>query len=168
MKVKKEHLLSITKLFNWVHCINYRLYTAVQIMLEIRMNEKGQISVWNTYLKLRFLYAFLRKSISKIQLFFLIVTSNQPAVYWYFIDGCSKRTHKNIFCRLIYRFFFMFLHVTFLQLMSVPLTLSKNNLGLARSALIKTSLLYTAKGRILLHHATTAFFFFSQKLEPTK
>lgn len=166
MKVKKDCLLSVTKLFNWVHCINYRLYTALQIMLEIRMNEKSQISVWNTYLKVRFLHAFLRKSISKIQLFFLIVTSNQPAVYWYFIDGYSKRTHKNIFCGLIYRFFSMFLHMTFLQLMSVPLKLCKNSLGLERSALIKISFLYTVKIRKPLYHAT--IFFCSQTLEPTR
>lgn len=157
MKVKKHHLLSVRKLFNQARCINYRLYTAVPIMLEIRMNEKSQINGCNTYLKLRFLHSFLRKSISKIQLFFLIVTSNQPAVYWYFIDGYCKRTHKNIFCRFIYRFFSTFLHVTFLQVMAVPLKLAKNSLGLERSALIKTSPSFTVHIRKPRHHVMGFF-----------
>lgn len=62
----------------------------------------------------------------------------------------------------------MFLHVTFLQLMSVPFKLSKNSLGLERSALIKTSFLYTAKVRKLLHHATILGFFAPKQYEPTK
>lgn len=79
-------------------------------------------------LKLRFFSCLSRKI--AFQNPNLIVTSNQPPVYWYFIDGYSKRTHKSIFHAPIYRFFFMFLHEKFLQFMFLPLKLSKNSLGL--------------------------------------
>lgn len=50
MKVKKDHLLSFTKLFNQVHCINYTLYTVSN-----KNERESQINVQNAYLKLKFL-----------------------------------------------------------------------------------------------------------------
>lgn len=80
----------------------------------------------------------------------------------------TVKEHRKIFSVDSFTgFFSTFLHVTFLQVMAVPLICAKNSLGLERSALIETSPSST------LHKLGNRFtmswgLFCSQTLEPSK